>query len=325
MNTALVTGPGAVRFTGPATSCVEQEPDRADLVGEADPAHPLLAGAELAEQPEACRAGQPLAARRRWRSSTMPVRMRATRMPGGLGRRRRPPPRPRTTSARKPVPGLAGLGELLVAAVAVEADGRARTPARAAWSVERRQRVGQQARCPSCGSRGSVRFCSSVQRFSAMPSPARCTTPSSPSRPAASMSPALDVPANGAGAAVRRAPRGRRGVPVGLERARPARVPISPLDPVMAMRIGGYRTGPRRPDRPDRRRIQCWTTSRSSCSAATSSTWPSRSIIGAAFTAIVTAIVDGAHHPARRDDLLRRTSREMTFDDQRQHASATAS
>ena len=33
-------------------------------------------------------------------------------------------------------------------------------------------------------------------------------------------------------------------VAVGLERARPARSPISPLDPVMAMRMRGYGTGP---------------------------------------------------------------------------------
>ena len=159
-----------------------------DLVGEADPAHPLLAGAELAEQPEAGQAGQALehaavGGRARCRCGSAATRMPAAAA-GAVAASHAT-----ATSARNPVPGRAGLGELLVAAVAVEADGRAGHEHRrlGGRATRARRRAGS---CPCVRLSRICRFCSSVQRFSAMPSPARCTTPSRPSRPAASMSPA---------------------------------------------------------------------------------------------------------------------------------------
>ena len=104
-------------------------------------------------------------------------------------------PTPRHTSARKSSPGVALLGEHLVAAVAVVADRRRRheharlaargSRPRAASTAVPRTRLSRM-RC----------FCSSVQRCSPMPSPARCTTASTPSSAGASMRPACGIPAD---------------------------------------------------------------------------------------------------------------------------------
>ena len=104
----------------------------------------------------------------------------------GADRRQRMPPAAAAAvappsaahAARKPLPG-ATARRPLVAPVAVEADGR---------SAQQRRRLGVEsgdgstraARSLWCGSRGSRRLRSSVQRLSPMPAPARCTTASTP-------------------------------------------------------------------------------------------------------------------------------------------------
>ena len=61
VNSALVTGFGAVRLTGPDTeSVVEEVADRADVVVEGDPAHVLLARADPAAEPELERQEHPV-------------------------------------------------------------------------------------------------------------------------------------------------------------------------------------------------------------------------------------------------------------------------
>ena len=118
-----------------------------------DPAHPLLAGAELAQRARSWNSGTIRGARRRRGRA----RCRCGSWRPGCRRPRParwPPPRPRTTSARKPVPAAAGLGELLVAPVAVEADRRAGHEHRR-LGVERRPARRRAGRCPWCGSRGS--------------------------------------------------------------------------------------------------------------------------------------------------------------------------
>ena len=122
----LLTGRlGATRLTGPVTSGWSRRcEERADLVGERDPGPPLAARAHRAAEPEPPQAQQ----RRHGAAVGCHDDAGAERARPRPRRRRRagpPPPRPGTTSARKSLPGRAGLGELLVTAVAVVADGRA--------------------------------------------------------------------------------------------------------------------------------------------------------------------------------------------------------
>ena len=86
VNTAFVTGPGEQRFTGPAHVVLEQEADGPDVVDQRDPAHPLPAGADLAERRPAWRSSAMRGKAPPSRSRTMLVRIVATRMPGGGGR-----------------------------------------------------------------------------------------------------------------------------------------------------------------------------------------------------------------------------------------------
>ena len=83
----------------------------------------------------------------------------------------------RTTSPRKPCPGRAGLGEHLVAAVAVEADRRRRTTSTGAWPRPASSASAEATVCVP--STREARICclyAGVQRWSPTPAPARWTT-----------------------------------------------------------------------------------------------------------------------------------------------------
>ena len=184
---------------GPVDVVLEQEPDGADLVGEADPAHPLLAGAELAQQAEAGQAGEPLehaagpAQHDAGADPRHPDARRGGRLGGGLPGHGHVGEEAR---ARR-----AGLGELLVVPVAVDADGRAGHEHRRLGG-QRGQRVREQGRALACGSRGS---CASARRSSASRRcPRRRGGPRrrGPRGPAASMCPASMSQRTVSGAAV---------------------------------------------------------------------------------------------------------------------------
>ena len=126
----------------------------------------------------------------------------------------------RQTSVRNPSPGPAGLGELLVAAVAVEADRRARHQSTGGRSVVAGQRLGQERRALRRGSRGSG---ASARRSTAS---RRCPRRRGgrrrrgPRGPAASIVARVDVPARRApGAAAVRHDRAPPSCPSASERA----------------------------------------------------------------------------------------------------------
>ena len=135
---------------------------------------------------------------------------------------RRPPPTPTTTSARNPVPGRAGLGELLVATVAVDADGRA--------GHEHRRLGGRATASASASRRGALR--AALEDLPLLVVGPALLGDALTGEVHHAVEPleaggvdvaALDVPTHRAGR--RRPPRTTRTtvVPVGLERARPAR------------------------------------------------------------------------------------------------------
>ena len=139
-----------------------------------------------------------------------------------------------TTSAQEPGAGRRALVELLVAAVAVEADRRPRQQ-RLRAVVGGGHRLGERASWRRTRLSRTSRLYSSVQRLSPMPAPARLTTASTPasargsSRPAAGshpISPAPGVERTTGGPARDRRPRSRA----------TSAVPISPWEPVTATR-----------------------------------------------------------------------------------------
>ena len=168
-------------------------------------------------------------------ASTRPVRVRTTRMPRlgrGLGL-----VFPRDAHLRAEVATRwLVFGEDVVAAVAVVPD-RGRRHEHARLAIERRRACARAARCPASGSRGPAACAAGVHFLSPMPAPARCTTASTPSRPAASI-----VPASGShrtSSAPSGSPRTRRSTrwPSARRRGMSA-VPIRPCEPVRQMSTG---------------------------------------------------------------------------------------
>ena len=113
-------------------------------------------------------------------SRTIPIRRTTARAPNSEARRRRHFPLARVRVGEEIRAGRTRLGELFVAAITVEADGRsADKNARRSRQFLRRSR--SEMWSPRRGCRAAVACAQSVQRPSAMDAPARCTTASAPS------------------------------------------------------------------------------------------------------------------------------------------------
>ena len=184
MNSALVTGLGAVALTGPrSVSPADEVEDGGDLVVERYPAQPLLARPQLAAGAELER--KQLLLQGAARATEDHARSQAHDPDAGVARR---------FGGRLPVlhhvgeeagTGSARLGQLLVAPVAVPADGRSRHED--TRRVARARRASRRAApCRVRGCRGP-RLYESVHRWSPSPAPARCTTASCPSSAGASI------------------------------------------------------------------------------------------------------------------------------------------
>ena len=129
----------------------------------------------------------------------------------------------RTPARRSRRPGGASSVSDFVAAVAVVPD-RRRRHEHARLAVEPGERAREQPRARACGSRARAACAAGVHFLSPMPAPARCTTASRPSSPAASIVPARD-------------PTGRR-----------RRPRVAPHQPQHAMAAAAQRRDQRRAD-----------------------------------------------------------------------------
>ena len=234
VNSALVAGFGrdevdrARRPTSWSIACTIG----ADVVVERDPAHPLLARTEAAAEPELEREQHPLE-RAAVRGEHDAGADGHTADPG-VGRRRRlrlpRDARPRRGSRRR---ARSASVSALVAAVAVVADRRTR-------HEHLRLGCSQLAIAPASTAVPRMRlsrmrcFCSSVQRLSPMPSPARCTTASTPSSAGASMRPASGSHRMSSSPVRRAAHEAQHAMPVGAAGAAMSAVPMSPLAPLIA-------------------------------------------------------------------------------------------
>ena len=217
---AFVTGCGAVTFTGPdRRSFRQRELDRPDHVVDRDPAHVLAPAADTARRDPSRNSGSCARSAPPAALCTIPKRGFTTRMPASRAGSAAAS-QSRTTPARKPSPDRASLRHRLVAAIAVVADrGRAHEHARPRVAARRPPRA--RSRVPSTRLSRIRRFFASVHRPATV-SPARCTTASTPSSAAGSISPAVGIPAKLARAGAARSgsgapPRGR--LPRGARRA----------------------------------------------------------------------------------------------------------
>ena len=172
VNSALVTGSGAVRLTGPArSSCRAGSGARRPSRRSDDPDHHCRPLPSRAAEPEPEERQHPAehAALARLSTSTGAQMARPGRRRPRRARWR--PPSRRTARRRKPVPAGAGLVDHPVAGVAVEADRRSRTASTRGRPSSAGQRARPACAVPSTRLSTSSRLYASVQRRSPMPAP----------------------------------------------------------------------------------------------------------------------------------------------------------
>ena len=237
-NSAFVTGCGAVRFTGPcrvslpsacmiaATSSTSAIHDIHCLPLPCFPPSPSLNGNSRRLSTPPCAA------------STMPLRIITVRTPASLAGWV-------SASHALQMPGEEVVAERAVfgdgiVAHAVDTDGRSRHEHGAACARGSRSRAAMTA-VPRTRLSRMRAFCSSVQRRSPMPSPARCTTASTPSNAGASMRLASGSQPMSSPSVT--PPRRNRNTRCPLRRSSaPSARPISPLAPLITTSIRGHAT-----------------------------------------------------------------------------------